>query len=173
MHAGLRWLLNQQQPPITVGARSKAWNVFARTKTGIVGSNPTRDMDVCVYSVFVVSCVGSGFATGWSLAQGVLPTVYKIHSSRLMNLMRNRPEGLIQKTEEEEDQQQPKCEFQWQSQQLIRVGQCFYDPSHIYPCTDIQISWRAPSRIETQYFIVLLSCLGSNQSSYRLPSLTN
>jgi hypothetical protein len=35
-------------------------------------------MDVClVYSVFVLSCVGSGLATGWSLVQGVLPIVYK------------------------------------------------------------------------------------------------
>jgi hypothetical protein len=32
---------------------------------------------VCVYSVFVLSCVGSGLATGWSLVQGVLPIVYK------------------------------------------------------------------------------------------------
>jgi hypothetical protein len=28
--------------------RSKAWIVFARSNTGIVGSNPTPDMDVCV-----------------------------------------------------------------------------------------------------------------------------
>jgi hypothetical protein len=34
-------------------------------------------MGVCVYSVFVLSCVGSGLATGLSLVQGVLPTVYK------------------------------------------------------------------------------------------------
>jgi hypothetical protein len=34
-------------------------------------------MDVCVYSVFVLSCVGSGLATDWSLVQGVLPIVYK------------------------------------------------------------------------------------------------
>jgi hypothetical protein len=34
-------------------------------------------MDVCVYSVFVLSCVSIGLATGWSLVQGVLPTVYK------------------------------------------------------------------------------------------------
>jgi hypothetical protein len=35
-------------------------------------------MDVCVcvysYSVFVLSCVGSGLATSWSPVQGVLPT---------------------------------------------------------------------------------------------------
>jgi hypothetical protein len=34
-------------------------------------------MFVCVYSVFVLSCVSSGLATGWSLVQGALPTVYK------------------------------------------------------------------------------------------------
>jgi hypothetical protein len=34
-------------------------------------------MFVCVYSVFVLSCVSSGLATGWSPIQGVLPTVYK------------------------------------------------------------------------------------------------
>jgi hypothetical protein len=35
-------------------------------------------MDVCVYSVFMLSCVGSGPATGWSPVQGVLPIVCKI-----------------------------------------------------------------------------------------------
>jgi hypothetical protein len=34
---------------------------FALSNAGIVGSNPTRGMDVCVYSVFVL---GSGLATG-------------------------------------------------------------------------------------------------------------
>jgi hypothetical protein len=34
--------------PITVAARSKAWTVFARSNTGIVGSNPTQRMDVCL-----------------------------------------------------------------------------------------------------------------------------
>jgi hypothetical protein len=34
-------------------------------------------MFVCVYSVFVLSCVGSGLARGRSLVQGVLPIVYK------------------------------------------------------------------------------------------------
>jgi hypothetical protein len=41
--------------PITVAARSKA-----RSNAGIVGSNPTKSMDiclVCVYCVFVLSCV--------------------------------------------------------------------------------------------------------------------
>jgi hypothetical protein len=41
-----------------VAALSKAWYVFARSNTGVVGLNPTRGMDVCVrvYSVFVLSC---------------------------------------------------------------------------------------------------------------------
>jgi hypothetical protein len=47
--------------PITVAARSKTRNVFTRSNTGIVGSNPTHGMDVCVYSVFVL---GSVLATG-------------------------------------------------------------------------------------------------------------
>jgi hypothetical protein len=29
-----------------------------------VGSNPSRGMDVCVYSVFLLFCVGSGLASG-------------------------------------------------------------------------------------------------------------
>jgi hypothetical protein len=51
--------------------------LFARSDTGIVGSNPTQGMDVCVcvYSVCVVLCVGSGLATGLSLVQEVLPSV--------------------------------------------------------------------------------------------------
>jgi hypothetical protein len=46
--------------PITVAGRSKALTVFARSNTGIVGSNPTQDMNVCVYCV----CAGIGLATG-------------------------------------------------------------------------------------------------------------
>jgi hypothetical protein len=53
---------------------------FPRWKAGIMGSNPARGLDVCVciYSVSVVLCVGSGLARGWSPVQGVLPHVYKI-----------------------------------------------------------------------------------------------
>jgi hypothetical protein len=44
---------------MTVAALSEAWTVFARSNTAIVGSNPTQGMHVCVcvYSVFVLSCV--------------------------------------------------------------------------------------------------------------------
>jgi hypothetical protein len=49
----------QETPsPITVAARSKAWTLFARSNPGIMGSNPTQGMDVCVrFSVFVLFCV--------------------------------------------------------------------------------------------------------------------
>jgi hypothetical protein len=52
-------LLATYNVPIPVAARFKAWTVFARSNAGIVGSNPTQGMDVCVYiySVFVLSCV--------------------------------------------------------------------------------------------------------------------
>jgi hypothetical protein len=54
---------------ITVVARSKEWpSSPARTLGfwGIVGSNPTRGMDVCVrlFCVCVVLCVGRGLVTG-------------------------------------------------------------------------------------------------------------
>jgi hypothetical protein len=56
--------------------------VFTRTNTGIVGSNHTRCMDICVrlFCVCVVLCVGSGLATGWSPVQGVLLTVYRLRN---------------------------------------------------------------------------------------------
>jgi hypothetical protein len=59
--------------PITVAARSKAWTVFSRSNTGIVGSYPTWDMDVRVrlFYVCAVLCADSGFETGWSPVQGV------------------------------------------------------------------------------------------------------
>jgi hypothetical protein len=36
---------------ITATARSRACKVFARSNTGIVSSNPTQGIHVCVYSV--------------------------------------------------------------------------------------------------------------------------
>jgi hypothetical protein len=66
--------------PITVAEWSNAWTIFALSNTGIVRSNPTQGMDVCVrlFYVCVVLCVGSDLATGWSPVQGVLPIVYRI-----------------------------------------------------------------------------------------------
>jgi hypothetical protein len=34
--------------PITVAVLTTAWTVFASSNTGIVGSNPTRGVDVCL-----------------------------------------------------------------------------------------------------------------------------
>jgi hypothetical protein len=53
----------------------------ARSSTGIVGSNLTWNMDVCMrlFCVRVVLCIGSGLATGSSPVQGALPIVYRIN----------------------------------------------------------------------------------------------
>jgi hypothetical protein len=42
--------------PITVAARSKSWNFFACSNTGIVGSNATQGMDVCVCVCVYLCC---------------------------------------------------------------------------------------------------------------------
>jgi hypothetical protein len=41
---------------ITVAEQTKAWTVFARLNAGIMDSNPTQGMDVCVclFCVYVV-----------------------------------------------------------------------------------------------------------------------
>jgi hypothetical protein len=46
---------NRPFTPVTVAARSKAWNVFTRLITGVVSSNPTRGMDVCM-RLFCLCC---------------------------------------------------------------------------------------------------------------------
>jgi hypothetical protein len=40
-------LTNYIFTPVPLAARSKARNVFVRSNTGIVGSNPARGTDVC------------------------------------------------------------------------------------------------------------------------------
>jgi hypothetical protein len=46
-------------------ALCKARNVFTRLSTGIVSSNPTRGLDVCLLYFCVCGvCVGRGLATG-------------------------------------------------------------------------------------------------------------
>jgi hypothetical protein len=65
-----------------MAALSKAESVFARSNTGIVGSNLNRGMDICerLFRVCVVLCVGCGLATGRSPVQGVLPTAYSLRN---------------------------------------------------------------------------------------------
>jgi hypothetical protein len=42
-----------------MAARCEARNVFNRSNSGVLGSNPAQGTDVCVYSVKVaVACVG-------------------------------------------------------------------------------------------------------------------
>jgi hypothetical protein len=72
-HSNYTW--RRVQVPITVAAQSKAWTVFARSNTGIVGSNPTWGMDV---SVRLLCVLGSVVSTGWSPIQGALSPVYRI-----------------------------------------------------------------------------------------------
>jgi hypothetical protein len=66
--------------PITVASRSKARTVFARLNSGIVVSNHTQGMVVCVslFCVCAVVYVGSDLVTGWSPVQGDLSIVYRI-----------------------------------------------------------------------------------------------
>jgi hypothetical protein len=78
---------------ITVAARSEASTVFSRSKAGIVASNPTEGMDVCVhlFRVYVVLCLGSDLATGSSPVQGVLPAVFKIKKLKKRPRSNKRP----------------------------------------------------------------------------------
>jgi hypothetical protein len=54
----------------TLAVRSNERNFFASPNTGILGSYPTRGTDACVSYVFVLSCVRSGLAKGWSPYKG-------------------------------------------------------------------------------------------------------
>jgi hypothetical protein len=56
--------------PITVAAWTKVWTVFALLEHWV------RWFEY--HSRHGCLCVGSGFATGWSPVQGVLPAVYRI-----------------------------------------------------------------------------------------------
>jgi hypothetical protein len=62
--------------PVLVAARSKARTVF-RLLEHWDHMFESRSRHGCVSTFFCVmlSCVGSGFAMGWSSIQGVLPTV--------------------------------------------------------------------------------------------------
>jgi hypothetical protein len=53
---------------------------LARTLGSWVRIPLNARMSVCVYSLFVFSCVGSDLATGWSPVQGVLLTVLRLRN---------------------------------------------------------------------------------------------
>jgi hypothetical protein len=65
-------------PPITVAAKSNAWNVFAHSNTGVQSSHPTRGMDVyvCVLFCIYVAALRRAEPPG----QGFLPTVYRLRT---------------------------------------------------------------------------------------------
>jgi hypothetical protein len=53
---------------------------FIFLNTGIVGTNHSRGVDVCVCSVIVLSYVGSGLTAGQPPIEDVLPTACKVHN---------------------------------------------------------------------------------------------
>jgi hypothetical protein len=57
--------------PTTVGARSKARDIFGCSSPGIMDSNPTRGMNISVLGALRES---------WSPVHGFLPTVYSIRN---------------------------------------------------------------------------------------------
>jgi hypothetical protein len=54
--------------PVTAAERFKACTVFARSETGIVGSNPTHGMDVWYVCMRVLACIILYLCTGRGLA---------------------------------------------------------------------------------------------------------
>jgi hypothetical protein len=58
------WAMKLQRT-IKVTALCKAWTVFARSDGGIMGSNLTQDLDVCLFFVFVVLYIGKGAGQEW------------------------------------------------------------------------------------------------------------
>jgi hypothetical protein len=81
------------------GSEMEGMKCLARLNTGIMGSNPTRGAGVRVFSVFMLSRVGSGLATGL-ITHAVNPTDCKINSSRLI-LTGNRPQSLTRQENED------------------------------------------------------------------------
>jgi hypothetical protein len=104
------------------GVRSKVRNVFALSNTGIVGSNPTRDMDVLfIFCVFVLSCVRSSLMAGRFLLRGVLPTAWKIRgfqiSSKWDETRRHNP------SEEEEEDEDEEKEEEEEEEEKVEEGE--------------------------------------------------
>jgi hypothetical protein len=78
------YLQGRATVPLTVATRSKAWTVFACSNTGIVCSNPTQGINICVclFCICVVLRACSGIATDWSPVEGVLQTVCRVRKLR-------------------------------------------------------------------------------------------
>jgi hypothetical protein len=52
-------------------------------------------ISLCIYSVFMLSCVGRGLASGWSPVQGIPPAVCKIHRFRINSEWRQAREPVF------------------------------------------------------------------------------
>jgi hypothetical protein len=102
-------------------------------------------MFVGVYSVFVLSCIGSGLTTGWSSVQGVLPTVYRV--KKLKKLATSKGLYNLRQRERAKSKSYP-CNRPWrpivlwdvdaptfsrQSAQRWRWGCRPYVPAALYP----------------------------------------
>jgi hypothetical protein len=70
-----------------------------------MGSNTTRGMDVCVYSMFVLD---SGLVTGWSAVQDVLPT--EINTPKWNDAFHGCPMFQLGATEIEEEEEEEEGE---------------------------------------------------------------
>jgi hypothetical protein len=54
-----------EMKPVPMVTMTEAHTVFGHSNTGIVGSNPTGGTEACPrFSMFVLSCVGRGLASG-------------------------------------------------------------------------------------------------------------
>jgi hypothetical protein len=86
-------------PPVTVAERSKACTVFARSKAGIVSSNPTQGMDLVFVYVCAFFCVCVQIET---LQRADHPSKESHRLSLIKKLRKLSP--MLQKRE-----QAPKC----------------------------------------------------------------
>jgi hypothetical protein len=69
---------------ITVTAQYKAQiNLLVQTQRSWVRIPLDSWVSFCIHSVSVISCIGSGFAAGWSLILELSPTPYGIHNFRI------------------------------------------------------------------------------------------
>jgi hypothetical protein len=68
------------------GGTVEVRSVFDSSNTGALGSNSTRNLDVCV----CLFCVGRGLATGRYPAKRVLPTVYRTRKLKKRPRPKNR-----------------------------------------------------------------------------------
>jgi hypothetical protein len=145
-----------------VVVRSKAWTVFARSNAGIVGSNPTQGMDVCLplFYVCVVLCIGSGLATGWSPVQGVLLNVYRIKK------LKKRPRSnkrTVQSWEREREGSSVTSftKFSWKSSSCFKGSYRRHTDGTDRPARRLPINLQAYFRCKKSFnsALVFLTCL--------------